>query len=169
MSTTPSPPDNCIPCASSSHDFMFDVYNYKQVSLGKSKNFGFDTIDNNWVFSADKVMFAGHRQASDCFANLHLDRFDTFCADNHFSTSSWQQLYFQHRQLTLIVFSPITKWCWFCTSPSPLSRRSTAGKERTDFLWLINRLTKERGRKVARLDKNELRINRGSTIFWLLC
>ena len=88
MSATPSPPDNCIPYASSSHDFMFDVYNYKQVSLRKSKNFGFDTIDNNWVFSADKVMFAGHRQASDCFANLHLDRFDTFCADDYFSTSS---------------------------------------------------------------------------------
>ena len=151
MSATPSPPDNCIPYATTFHDFMFNVYNYKQVSLRKSKTFGFDTFDNLCVFNSDKVMFAGHLQASEYYANLHLDRFDTFCTDNCFSTNSWQQSYFQHRQLTLIVFSPMTKWCWLFTSPSPLSQRSTAGKERTDFLWLINRLTKEKGSKNCKI------------------
>ena len=65
MSATPFPPDNCIPYATTFHDFMFNVYNYKQVSLRKSKTLDLTIIDKNCVFNADKVMFAGHQQASE--------------------------------------------------------------------------------------------------------
>ena len=75
-----------------------------------------------------------------------------------FSTTDWHWLYFHQWQSDVGCLLVLLR---------SVGDQPPAKKELIFFD--CHRLAKERGRKIARLDKNELRMNRRSTIFWLLC